>query len=42
MAALADAGVSTLNVVPFAGDLAGRLAMLRSAAEALEASGRAG
>ncbi|WP_336921194.1 LLM class F420-dependent oxidoreductase [Aquipuribacter sp. SD81] len=42
MAALADAGVTTLNVVPFARDLEGRLAMLRAAVEALEASGRAG
>lgn len=42
MAALADAGVTTLNVVPFAPDLAGRVDMLRRAAEALEASGRAG
>jgi len=41
MAALADAGVTTLNVVPFAPDLAGRVAMLRTAVEALEASGRA-
>ncbi|WP_380168152.1 LLM class F420-dependent oxidoreductase [Jannaschia sp. R86511] len=42
MAALAVAGVTTLNVVPFAPDLPGRLQMLRSAAEALDASGRAG
>jgi len=42
MAALADAGVTTLNVVPFAPDLVGRVQMLRSAAEALDASGRAG
>ena len=42
MAALADAGVTTLTVVPFAPDLPGRVAMLRSAAEALAASGRAG
>jgi F420-dependent oxidoreductase-like protein len=42
MAALADAGVTTLSVTPFAPDLAGRVAMLRTAAEALEASGRAG
>jgi len=41
MAALADAGVTTVNVVPFAPDLPGRVAMLRSAAQALEASGRA-
>ncbi len=41
MAALADAGVTTLNVVPFAPDLAGRVTMLRQAVEALEASGRA-
>jgi F420-dependent oxidoreductase-like protein len=42
MAALADAGVTTLNVVPFAPDLDGRIAMLRGAVDALEASGRAG
>lgn len=42
MAALADSGVTTLNVVPFAPDLAGRVQMLRQAAEALDASGRAG
>ncbi|MFC3687622.1 LLM class F420-dependent oxidoreductase [Aquipuribacter hungaricus] len=41
MQALADAGVTTLTVTPFAPDLAGRVAMLRQAAEALEASGRA-
>jgi alkanesulfonate monooxygenase SsuD/methylene tetrahydromethanopterin reductase-like flavin-dependent oxidoreductase (luciferase family) len=40
MAALADAGVTTLNVVPFAPDLAGKVAMLRAAVEALDASGR--
>jgi F420-dependent oxidoreductase-like protein len=40
MAALADAGVTTLNVVPFAADLAGKVAMLRAAVEALDASGR--
>ncbi|MFC5379647.1 LLM class F420-dependent oxidoreductase [Aquipuribacter nitratireducens] len=41
LAALADAGVTTVNVTPFAPDLGTRLAMLRGAAAALEASGRA-
>ena len=40
MAALADGGVTTLSVVPFAPDLPGRVAMLRGAAQALDASGR--
>ncbi|MDQ6649026.1 MAG: LLM class F420-dependent oxidoreductase [Actinomycetota bacterium] len=39
MTALADSGVTTLTVSSFAGDLAGRIAAIRTAAEALDAAG---
>lgn len=41
MAAFAEAGVTTLSIVPFAGDLDTRKAALHTALEALQASGHA-
>jgi F420-dependent oxidoreductase-like protein len=40
--AFADAGVTTLSVIPFAGSVADRLAALRTVSEALERAGVAG